>query len=557
MANITTVNLTSGVPTGPTGAATVSTIDNLIGAAGVPVASVLSVQGVASMTAVQVAGTVGISGTVPVSGTVSISGTSTITGTVTANQGGAPWTMKPDGTVWTLTGTSANVNVTNASIAVTGTFWQATQPVSGTVTVTQATAANLNATVTGSVSITGTPTISGTVTANQGGAPWTMKPDGTVWTLTGTSANTNITNGSIAITAASLPLPANAATGVGQATTTSGQVGTLVQGAVTTASPAYTTGQTSPLSLDTSGNLRVNVVAGGGSGGTSSSFNATFPATGTAVGGEYLSSPPTLTSGQMVALQTNVSGALKVDGSAVTQPVSGTVTAAQATAANLNATVVGTGTFAVQATQSGTWTVQPGNTANTTPWLTTARIVGNTGSVIDALSSQNVATPPSMIVTGGEFNTSPTTITSGNSSPLQLDASGNLLVNIKTSVTQNVQRVQTAANTGLTQTRVVAAATTNATSLKASAGNIAAIDLFNVAAYMVFLKLYNKASAPTVGTDTPVWTIPIPAGGGFSDDFSQGEYFSTGIAFAITKLQADSDTTVLVAGDVTGRIKWV
>src|SRR3974377_1949992 len=192
MANITTVNLTSGVPTGPTGAATVSTIDNLICAAGVPGASVLSVQGVASMTAVQVAGTVGISGTVPVSGKVSISGTSTITGTVTANQGGAPWTMKPDGTVWTLTGTSANVNVTNASIAVTGTFWQAPQPVSGTVTVKKATAANLNATVTGSVSITGTPTISGTVTANQGGAPWTMKPDGTIWTLTGTSANTNI-----------------------------------------------------------------------------------------------------------------------------------------------------------------------------------------------------------------------------------------------------------------------------------------------------------------------------------------------------------------------------
>ena len=39
--------------------------------------------------------------------------TQTISGTVTANQGGAPWTVKPDGTVWTLTGTSANVDVTN------------------------------------------------------------------------------------------------------------------------------------------------------------------------------------------------------------------------------------------------------------------------------------------------------------------------------------------------------------------------------------------------------------------------------------------------------------
>src|ERR1035438_5139259 len=46
-------------------------------------------------------------------------------------------------------------------------------------------------------------------------------------------------------------------TGVAQGSTTSGENGNLVQGAVTTASPAYTTAQTSPLSLDTTGNLRV------------------------------------------------------------------------------------------------------------------------------------------------------------------------------------------------------------------------------------------------------------------------------------------------------------
>lgn len=49
--------------------------------------------------------------------------------------------------------------------------------------------------------------------------------------------------------------------------------------------------------------------------------------------------------------------AVKVDGSDVTQPVSGTVTATQGTAGNLNATVVGTGTFATQAAQSGTWNI--------------------------------------------------------------------------------------------------------------------------------------------------------------------------------------------------------
>lgn len=51
---------------------------------------------------------------------------------------------------------------------------------------------------------------------------------------------------------------------------------------------------------------------------------------------------------------------LKVDGSAVTQPVSGTVTA----------------------NQGGTWTVQPGNTANTTPWLTTDSATSATGSAV-------------------------------------------------------------------------------------------------------------------------------------------------------------------------------
>lgn len=69
-------------------------------------------------------------------------------------------------------------------------------------------------------------------------------------------------------------------------------------------------------------------------------------------------------------------------------PVSGTVTA------NLSATdnavlddiadgipVTNAGTFATQAAQSGTWTVQPGNTANTTPWLTSISQGGNTAAV--------------------------------------------------------------------------------------------------------------------------------------------------------------------------------
>lgn len=110
---------------------------------------------------------------------------------------------------------------------------------------------------------------------------------------------------------------------------------------------------------------------------------------------------------------------------------------------------------------------------------------------------------------------------------------------------------------GATASRVNSAATTNATNLKGSAGNLYGIHVFNVAAYDVFLKLYTKATAPTVGTDTPVWTIPVKSGGGFSVNFPVGSPVPTGISYAITKLQADGDTTAVAAGDLTGRITWM
>src|SRR6516165_4083079 len=187
------------------------------------------------------------------------------------------------GTQWTqgvllktpASGGAVDIGVSGQPLRIdpTGTT---TQPVSGTVTVTQGTAANLNATG------------SGTVTANQGGT----------WNITNISGTVSLPTGA----ATSANQPSNA----GAASTTSGQTGNLSMGAVTSAAPTYTTATTNYLSL-------------------------------------------------------TLAGALRVDGSSTTQPVSGTVTVAQATAANLNATVTGT----VGATQSGTWTVQQG----TPPWL--------------------------------------------------------------------------------------------------------------------------------------------------------------------------------------------
>jgi hypothetical protein len=96
-----------------------------------------------------------------------------------------------------------------------------------------------------------------------------------------------------------------------------------------------------------------------------------------------------------------------------------------------------------------------------------------------------------------------------------------------------------------------AAASTNATSVKATAGRVYSLGLTNFSAAPKFVKLYNKASAPTVGTDVPLDTIEIAANSHRQLEYGAiGLPFTTGIAFAITGAQADSDTTALAAGDV-------
>jgi len=183
-------------------------------------------------------------------------------------------------------------------------------------------ASDSTTTVTGSVTVSGTATVSGTVTANIG-------------TTGGLALDTSV-NGILGLVLA-------------QASTTSGQSGPLVQGAVTTSAPTYTTATTSPLSLTTA-------------------------------------------------------GALRVDGSAVTQPVSGTF---------WQATQPVSGTF-WQATQpvSGTVTANAGT--------------GNFSVVGAAASGATKAGNPVQI--GGVFNTTQPTVTTGQAVEMQATARGAQIV---------------------------------------------------------------------------------------------------------------------------------
>lgn len=96
---------------------------------------------------------------------------------------------------------------------------------------------------------------------------------------------------------------------------------------------------------------------------------------------------------------------------------------------------------------------------------------------------------------------------------------------------------------------LISTATTNAQSVKASAGNLMEASLFNATAATIFLKFYNKASAPTVGTDVPILTVPVVAGASWSAEYGRfGKRFATGLAIAITGAAAATDTTAVAVG---------
>lgn len=182
---------------------------------------------------------------------------------------------------------------------------------------------------------------------------------------------------------------------------------------------------------------------------------------------------------------------------------------------------------------------------------------------------------------GGVYNTTLPTLTNGQRGDVQLDVNGNLRTAITAfsqTITAGIGAVVTfpyATNAAATSrpfgtmpykhngasldpdrkpsgaSRIPSAAgTTNATVAKASAGDLWTITGTNASAAVKYLKFYNVASAPTVGTTAIVLTLALPVGA-FRFNMA-GHYFGTGIAYALTGLAADADTTALAAADILG-----
>lgn len=89
--------------------------------------------------------------------------------------------------------------------------------------------------------------------------------------------------------------------------------------------------------------------------------------------------------------------------------------------------------------------------------------------------------------------------------------------------------------------------------VKGSRAELAHLNCANSTASVNYLKLYNKATAPVVGTDVPVMTLAIPANStnGILDiDFNDPVLFTLGLGIAATTTSADNSSTAPATGSV-------
>lgn len=103
---------------------------------------------------------------------------------------------------------------------------------------------------------------------------------------------------------------------------------------------------------------------------------------------------------------------------------------------------------------------------------------------------------------------------------------------------------------------VNSAATTNGALIITGTSGLQAFYATNEGASVAYVKLYNKATAPTVGTDTPEMIIPVPAASGGVPGVAMlpigfsGFRFALGLGIAITRNAVFSDTTAVGANEV-------
>ena len=192
-------------------------------------------------------------------------------------------------------------------------------------------------------------------------------------------------------------------------------------------------------------------------------------------------------------------------------------------------------------------------------------LVNPTRSYKLAIIVENVAAPASStdwrlhlinILDATRFDVSPRnagTTDQAKAFPVVANIQGGTVTTVST-----VTAVTTAGTPAAPATPLIinSAATTNGQLVLTGTSGLQALFASNTGAGVAYVKLYNKATAPTVGTDTPAMLIPVPAAVGgvpgtvqISPGFN-GYRFALGLGLAITGGASDNDTTAVAAGQV-------
>ena len=132
-------------------------------------------------------------------------------------------------------------------------------------------------------------------------------------------------------------------------------------------------------------------------------------------------------------------------------------------------------------------------------------------------------------------------------------------ITLAAETTKVIGTVNLASDGVQTYEQVISAATTNQTLVNSGATKLKTFSMVNGVATLRYFKLFNKATAPIVGTDTPFLTITMAPNSESRFTLPNGGIdFSLGLAYAITLGPAPDNTTAdSVVAAVTGIIGYV
>jgi hypothetical protein len=296
--------------------------------------------------------------------------------------------------------------------------------------------------------------------------------------------------------------------------------------------------------------------------------------------------------------------AVKVDNSAVTQPISAAslplptnaaTSTKQSDGSQKTQVVDGSGNVIGATSNALDINIKSGNptsiTANAGTNLNTSALAlsatqtdgsqktritdGTNDAAVKAASTAAVAADKALVVAVSPNNTVPISVASlplpstaatstkqsdGSQKTQVVDGSGNVIgstgnaldINIKSGNPTTVQPI--AGTTNGTSTCVVqSAASTNATNCKNAAGLLYGIEIVNTTSTLYYLRLYNLSSSPTCSSATGfIRTVPIPhasgAGAGIANFYTVGETYGTGIGFCLTGGGSSTDNSNAATG---------